>query len=239
MTFIKKNEDILRLLAAFVTTQLASILLMWVFGGALDEYWYNLLLNVLFILALNTTVHFLFCGGIKLPEKSENYSNLEALVFLFAAVLFSCLAVYLTRLVTGGGQQTDTETVYDLNYLLYAVYTVILAPISEELAFRGAALSLLSERSKPVAAVISALFFAVYHFNLQQLPYTFVLGYFLAMLALRSGSVLPCIFVHAANNLLTLAVDWAGYIAFAANIFVPLLGITGMLWLIITKRLWE
>ncbi len=238
MTFKNNCEDILRLTAAFVIAQLLGTLLISLLSGLSGEYWYGLLLNVLFVLVLNIAVHFLFCGGIRLPKKSENYCSFEPCAFFFAAVFFSCFAVYLTRLITGG-QQSNAETVYDLNYLLYAVYTVILAPISEELAFRGAALSLLSGRSKPVAAVVSALFFAVYHFDLEQLPYTFVLGYFLAILALRSGSVVPCIFVHIANNLLTLAVGWADYIALTVNIFVPLLGTTGMLWLVVTKRLWK
>jgi membrane protease YdiL (CAAX protease family) len=71
--------------------------------------------------------------------------------------------------------------------LLYAAYTLVLAPVTEELAFRGAVLSRLARSfGANSAALVSAVFFAAYHLDVSQMLYTFVLGYFLALLAQRS-----------------------------------------------------
>ncbi len=235
---MKKYEDILRVAAAFVLSQLAGVLIMALLDGLFSGYAYSILLNVICVLGVNTAVHFMLCGKISLPQKRADYSRLEPLAFLFAAVLFSCLVTFVIRLLPFDAGSTS-EKLSGMEFRLYALYTVVLAPLSEELAFRGAVLSRLSERGQTAAALISALFFAAYHMSFVQFPYTFVLGYFLAALALRSGSIVPCILVHAANNLLTLAAGYWDAAAPVIDISVPVLGAAGLVWLVVTGRLWR
>ena len=86
------------------------------------------------------------------------------------------------------------------------VVTVILAPLVEEVIFRGGLLFAL-QRSMPFAgaAAISAAAWAAIHFegpdSAVVLPVLFVLGLILAALA-RSGGVGRAILVHAGFNLL-------------------------------------
>lgn len=84
-------------------------------------------------------------------------------------------------------------------------YVVIglLASLSEEVVFRGAILrSLLrsSRLSVGGAIALSALMFSVIHLNPAQLPHTFVIGLLLGWMYYRTGSILPGVAYHWANN---------------------------------------
>ena len=86
----------------------------------------------------------------------------------------------------------------------------LLAPLSEEIVLRGAVLrSLLnkpllagrSERANAWTAIaISALFFALIHFNPVQMPHAFTIGLLLGWMYWRTGSILPGVAYHWANN---------------------------------------
>jgi len=77
----------------------------------------------------------------------------------------------------------------------------LLAPLAEEIVFRGAVLrSLLSGRQPWVAIVISALIFAISHLNPVQMPHAFLVGLLLGWMYWRTGSILPGVVYHWANN---------------------------------------
>ena len=78
----------------------------------------------------------------------------------------------------------------------------ILAPLAEEVVFRGAILkSLLATRMTPMAAVtFSAVFFALVHVNPAQMPHAFIAGLLLGWMYFRTGSILPGMCVHWVNN---------------------------------------
>ena len=78
----------------------------------------------------------------------------------------------------------------------------LLAPVTEEVVFRGAVLGYLlkSRRSAIIAVVVSALLFALAHLNPAQMPHAFLIGLLLGWLYLRTGSILPGIIYHWANN---------------------------------------
>lgn len=86
----------------------------------------------------------------------------------------------------------------------------LLAPLSEEIVLRGAVLrSLLSKpliagRSERfnawTAIAISAVFFALIHFNPAQMPHAFLIGLLLGWMYWRTGSILPGVAYHWANN---------------------------------------
>ena len=81
-----------------------------------------------------------------------------------------------------------------------------LATLAEELVFREGIISNLvkSGRSYSVAAMASALLFALAHGNVMQGGVAFVMGMYLAWLYRRTGDLRLCLPVHIANN--TLAV---------------------------------
>lgn len=77
----------------------------------------------------------------------------------------------------------------------------LLAPLSEEMVFRGAILRQLLQSYAPWTAIaVSALLFALVHFNPAQMPHAFVIGLLLGWMYWRTGSILPGVAFHWANN---------------------------------------
>ncbi|MEJ5342960.1 MAG: ABC transporter permease subunit/CPBP intramembrane protease [Thermogutta sp.] len=82
------------------------------------------------------------------------------------------------------------------------LFVMALVPaVCEELAFRGFVLSGFRSGLRPLEAVVySAVFFALTHALMQQSVVAFVAGLVLGMLALRTGSLYPCVVYHAMHN---------------------------------------
>jgi len=101
-----------------------------------------------------------------------------------------------------------------------AVLLVVVAPLTEELLFRGLILrGFLSRYTTRKAVVASALLFATAHLNPWQMPAAMVLGLLLAWWFLRTGSLLPCLFGHALLNAVPLLLN--------AVLHVEIRGLTG------------
>ena len=79
----------------------------------------------------------------------------------------------------------------------------LLAPLSEEIVMRGAILKELLKSEKLglwPAITISALMFALIHMNPAQMPHAFLIGLLLGWMYWRTGSILPGVAYHWANN---------------------------------------
>lgn len=83
------------------------------------------------------------------------------------------------------------------------VLLVIIAPLMEELFFRGFVFAGLREKyGWQKAAWISAALFALAHLEITLIVPRIILGYLFAYLYHRSYSIWPSILIHAANNFL-------------------------------------
>ena len=79
----------------------------------------------------------------------------------------------------------------------------LLAPLSEEIVLRGAILRELLRSSRLStwgAITLSAVFFALIHMNPVQMPHAFLIGLLLGWMYWRTGSILPGVAYHWANN---------------------------------------
>lgn len=84
-----------------------------------------------------------------------------------------------------------------------ALAFVVVAPLVEEALFRGVILPGLAEdqlANVPKAIVGSALLFAVMHVRADAVVYAFAAGLVLGAVRVWTGSLLPCVALHAANN---------------------------------------
>ena len=82
---------------------------------------------------------------------------------------------------------------------------VIIAPVVEELIFRGVIMhGLMRNYSRGTAIFFSGLLFALFHLNPWQFPATFILGLLLGWIMIRTRNILLCIAGHGINNLLVL-----------------------------------
>jgi membrane protease YdiL (CAAX protease family) len=98
--------------------------------------------------------------------------------------------------------------------LAVAAVAALLAPVCEEVAFRGYLQSALSTRLRPAGAVAaSTLLFAAIHLDPVRFPGLVVLGAAFGWLTVRAGSIWPAVAAHAANNALVSAFVLAGVAA--------------------------
>lgn len=98
--------------------------------------------------------------------------------------------------------------------LAYLVFALVLAPILEEVTFRGVALGAMVVRGVPpiMAAAISSAAFTFLHlqYSIPALAVVFVAGLGFAWLRLKSGSMLVPILAHiAANGMITFLASMA------------------------------
>lgn len=97
--------------------------------------------------------------------------------------------------------------IFESDYGIYGAFlkVVIMAPVIEELIFRGVIMhGLMRNYSKFTAVFVSALMFALFHLNPWQFPATFILGLLLGILMVRTRNIYLCIVGHAMNNGLVL-----------------------------------
>lgn len=103
----------------------------------------------------------------------------------------------------------DTSPDFSLSGgFLYNLFTfisvVILAPIFEELIFRGTILQVLSKYNKVFAIFVTSLLFGLLHLNMTQAIPAFFMSLILCYMCLKTDSLLVTILAHAGNNLLAL-----------------------------------
>ncbi len=127
------------------------------------------------------------------------------------SALFWCVLAALGILIPSSWLQEQmpdlpniVETEFDIIMKDRLGYFVIglLAPLSEEIVFRGAVLrSLLRWKKNPwVGIVISAVLFALIHMNPAQMPHAFLIGLLLGWMYYRTDSIVPGVVYHWINN---------------------------------------
>lgn len=126
-------------------------------------------------------------------------------------VLFWCVMAALGLLIPSTWLQEQmpelpniAEQTFDLIMKDRLGYFIVglLAPLAEELVFRGAVLkSLLQWKQNPwVGIVISAILFALIHMNPAQMPHAFLVGLLLGWMYWRTDSIVPGVVYHWVNN---------------------------------------
>ena len=87
----------------------------------------------------------------------------------------------------------------------WLLFALVIAPVAEELFFRGQVLrGYLGRYSVRKAVIASAVYFSLFHLNLPQACVALPLGVICAWLVLQTGSVLPGILYHAVTNITVL-----------------------------------
>lgn len=93
----------------------------------------------------------------------------------------------------------------DFGFLGALLKVAVVAPIVEELIFRGVIMhGFMRNYPKIIGIVVSALFFALFHLNPWQFPATFLLGLLLGWVMVITRNIFACIIGHSINNLLVL-----------------------------------
>lgn len=94
--------------------------------------------------------------------------------------------------------------------IIMILTVAVIAPIYEEVVFRGILLKGMASKINPkLALVISALFFALVHMNIPQGINAFLLGLLIGAIYINRGSIYLCIFAHFVNNSVGISISGA------------------------------
>lgn len=148
-------------------------------------------------------IHLLVGKYVPLDRKTWSYCSsskvlIASVVFILALGLWTN---YLSELADLPNSMQETFEMM-MRYPLGIIAIVIMAPIVEELLFRGAIEGYLLRKWKhPAGAIVfSSLVFGLVHGNWVQAPFAFVIGLALGWMYYRTGSLLPGILMHFVNN---------------------------------------
>jgi membrane protease YdiL (CAAX protease family) len=87
-----------------------------------------------------------------------------------------------------------------LSIIISIISISIIPAIFEELVFRGFILNKFKKFGSPFAIFLSAILFGLFHGNLVQIPFAFILGLYLGFLVIETNSLWPSILLHFFNN---------------------------------------
>ena len=100
---------------------------------------------------------------------------------------------------------TVPETVPGI--IIYFI-TMALAPaFIEEMVFRGVIMQSLRRFGDIFALVASSLIFGIFHLNLIQMPYAFIVGLCIGYFVMRTGSLWVGVIIHFINNTVSAAME--------------------------------
>ncbi len=158
------------------------------------------------------------CGGnfkINVKKSFHPYEILGIALLVPGAQFMSSIITSMLALVFPSWLEGYMELIENAGLsgevpLLMMLYSVCLAPISEELIFRGVTYRI-ARRAFPfwIANIIQALLFGIFHMNPLQGCYTFILGLFMGYICEKGGTLYHAIFFHFLFNLWgTTASEW-------------------------------
>jgi hypothetical protein len=132
--------------------------------------------------------------------------------FALLGLSYAIRICYVVIAMALGLELQPQEVIYRMdvsgwNFLITFLSVAVIAPLTEEIFFRGFLYAGLRTRvGMPKAMLISTLFFTALHFSVDAFIPIFVLGLFLAWVYEKTGSLYPGILLHAANNGIALIV---------------------------------
>jgi membrane protease YdiL (CAAX protease family) len=137
-------------------------------------------------------------------------------------------------LIDSSGVATST-----LGAVILKIYTCIVAPVTEELLFRGMLLRTFSKANQRFAIYATAFFFGISHGNLPQFLSATLIGIFLAHITLKHGSIIPAIIVHIFSNtfvsIISLFGNFSKEAAVIAYLILILLILVGLVMLLVFR----
>ncbi len=139
------------------------------------------------------------------PPRSWGRALGFALVMLIALLAVEvALEAVLHATREQGLEPSHWDSSKAVPFALNAVVVAVIAPIVEELTFRGVGFSLLARFGTVAAVAGTAAAFAADHGLVEGFPALFVFGVAVALVRVRTGSIYPGMLLHATFNGLAL-----------------------------------
>lgn len=181
-------------------------------------------------------------------KKSQLFKYMLMGIFIQAAT--GILYTIVESIMSAGGindYNADIDTYVNAKAIIAtALYTCIVAPITEELLYRGFVMKNLSRVSQRFGIIASAVLFGLAHENIAQFLLAMPIGIFLGRIVIKHNSLIPSILVHMAVNTMSFGMNWifteipdlgiGSVILSLSNIFYYLIAIAGLIFWIMELR---
>ncbi|MDD2371007.1 MAG: type II CAAX endopeptidase family protein [Firmicutes bacterium] len=116
--------------------------------------------------------------------------------FLLVYIFPDFIDVYMPEVI-----KKSFDSITNSNPLLVLLTVGVLAPVAEEILFRGAIYNLIKDKfNKYAAVIVSAILFAIIHMNIYQASYAIFIGLFLGIIIMKTGSLWLTIIFHIVYN---------------------------------------
>lgn len=139
--------------------------------------------------------------------KDARLWNITTFAFLGWSILLGMSLIFLIDILMSLLNVPDfLETSFDVieSGWIGILAVAIIGPVLEEMLFRGAITKELLKQYEPLKAIlISGLIFGIFHLNPAQIFPAMLIGFVLAWLYWRTGSLVPGILIHIVNNSLS------------------------------------
>ena len=135
---------------------------------------------------------------------NRHFSTINFILYLFLLVCFSILGTGILHF-----SSINLEGYFNTingKSPLSLIFIIVIAPVIEEILFRGVVLKPLEKYGKLLAIVISSLLFAIYHGNIIQGIYAFICGLLLGFVA-SEYSLKYSVILHIFNNLISTIIE--------------------------------
>lgn len=138
-------------------------------------------------------------------ERKADFKTILKFFVIMQGIQMLCIYAFepIEYLISILGYNTDAATEAASAPSIYfssLVYSVVVAPLSEELFCRGLLMRKMERFGKLFAVIMSALLFGLIHGNIVQFPVTFAMGILFGIMAQRY-SLGAAIVLHMLNNL--------------------------------------
>ncbi len=156
------------------------------------------------------------------PEKKKMTAGQWILTFLMCyggTYVSNYVGIILTQVIGAikGSPVSNNmvEVATSSNILVNFFIMVICAPIAEELLFRKLLIDRTVKYGEATAILFSGLMFGLFHGNLNQFVYAFVLGLFFGFIYVKTGNIRYTILLHMLVNFLgsvvgVIILNWLG-----------------------------
>lgn len=158
--------------------------------------------------------------------------------YFFIAILLQCGLLCLSQL-NGWFLQWLSKFGYEdmpinlpsmdgFGFVGVVIAVALLPAVFEEVIFRGLLLKGMRAFGVVGAILINGALFALYHQNPAQTLYQFCCGAAFALVAIRSGSILPTMLSHFINNALILVLTKFGLASFSPTVTIVVIAVSAV-----------
>ena len=168
----------------------------------------------------------------KFKIRKRDYLFVPLLVVSYIFITYGWFDYILFSIPTGDMFESAMEYFESLPIVILLIETCIIAPIFEEVLYRGILLKgLINKYNSKRAIVYSALIFGIAHLNIPQGINAFLLGLILGTVFYYTRSIYLCMIMHFVNNLLVNFVYYPSSEIWTNILFiiVPIIGVILMI----------